>query len=611
MLVNVQKLNEECRNAFNALQPITGLKTGKRGVTLLAEKMKENGVHVRVEKKTVTIEYSELSLFCRALTHLTESWNETPVCKIRAVMLDQSRNGVMNVPTLVDFARRAALLGYNRIMLYLEDIYEVESEPYFGAMRGRYTAGEIAEAERVCETLGIELTPCIQTLAHFNAPFHWWKYAERIVDCDDILLMDNEESYAFLSHLIEAVSKLFKTRNIHVGMDEAFRMCQGKYRSLYGECDSAEVFFRHLEWVRKKCEEYGLEIAVWSDMVYRSATGSTYGQPIEKYIENKYEISDKIALTYWEYGCTDEAEYLRVLNEHKKLGANEIRFAGTALGHAGIVPDNANAWRTAFPAIAACQKAGVQDITVTLWGDDGQECSRFALIPSLVLWAQLLCGGDTDENALAKKCKSCFQAEIKDFFAIDDIWKTRKDVRFHTAHKYLLYNDPLLGLFDSLDGGGVYPEHYARVAKEMRNIAKRKTRYKALFNTYACLCHALEVKSDLGKRVRQAYQARDKKKLREIVRSVPQIKKRITAYRDAHYALWRQENKAFGFETIDVRIGALLRRMDTLSERLRAYLSGKEKNIEELEEMPPDYTGRAETETGMSAWKYIPTTGVL
>lgn len=614
MQFNTQGFSKEENKVFCEVAQLLGYEKDRGGARVTVRVREERGFCVRRAQDGFYIEYSELSLFCKALSYLRDIENceveENPSFSVRAIMLDQSRNGVMKTETLEDFARRSALMGFNRIMLYLEDLYEVEEEPYFGAMRGRYTPQEIARVEAVCENLGIELCPCIQTLAHFNAPFHWWRYAENIVDCDDILLVDCEESYLFLERLIRAISQMFTTRNVHVGMDEAFKMCQGKYRALHGKCDESEVFFRHLERVRSICEKYGLKIAVWSDMVYRSATGGNYSQKQIKPI-GASGLSEKVALTYWEYGCTSEEEYLRVLENHKKIGANEIRFAGTALLHAGIVPDNENARRTAFPAVNACKRAGVRDLTVTLWGDDGQECSRYAVAPSLILWSQLLCDGDTAEETLKKRLKTCFAVDWADMQAIDCIWKTREGVKFHSAHKYLLYNDPLLGLFDSLDGGGVYPAHYKTVADRLWRIAEKGGLYQTVFTCYASLCDALSVKCDLGTRTRKAYQTGDRTALRAIADSLPLVKEKITAYRNAHYAQWRKENKAFGFETIDVRIGAILQRIDALQERLIDYLNGKEERIEELEETPPDFTGRGETETGMSSWKFIPTTGVL
>ena len=52
------------------------------------------------------------------------------------VMIDCSRNAVMNRPAFCRMVDILSALGYNTIRLYMEDTYEVEGEPYFGYLRG-------------------------------------------------------------------------------------------------------------------------------------------------------------------------------------------------------------------------------------------------------------------------------------------------------------------------------------------------------------------------------------------------------------------------------------------------------------------------------------------
>ena len=53
------------------------------------------------------------------------------------LMMDMSRNSVMNLPQLKVFTKEIASMGYNMLMLYTEDTYEIPEEPYFGHFRGR------------------------------------------------------------------------------------------------------------------------------------------------------------------------------------------------------------------------------------------------------------------------------------------------------------------------------------------------------------------------------------------------------------------------------------------------------------------------------------------
>ena len=103
------------------------------------------------------------------------------------VMFDCSRNAVMKVETVKRYADILKKMGYNTIMLYTEDTYEVDDQPLFGYMRGRYTKEEMKEIDDYCYNLGIEVVPCIQTLAHLNCIFKWYCEYDEIKDCDDIL----------------------------------------------------------------------------------------------------------------------------------------------------------------------------------------------------------------------------------------------------------------------------------------------------------------------------------------------------------------------------------------------------------------------------------------
>ena len=63
------------------------------------------------------------------------------------VMLDMSRNAVMKVEEVKNFILILKRMGYNSLQLYTEDTFEIEGEPFFGYMRGRYSIEELKEIE--------------------------------------------------------------------------------------------------------------------------------------------------------------------------------------------------------------------------------------------------------------------------------------------------------------------------------------------------------------------------------------------------------------------------------------------------------------------------------
>ena len=121
------------------------------------------------------------------------------------VMIDCSRNAVPSVSGLKKFFDLISKMGYNCAMLYTEDTYEVEGYPYFGHMRGRYTAAQIKEMEDFGEKLGIELVPCIQLLAHLATSLRWDAFG-KMRDTHDILLADSEQTYEFIDSVLHSVS---------------------------------------------------------------------------------------------------------------------------------------------------------------------------------------------------------------------------------------------------------------------------------------------------------------------------------------------------------------------------------------------------------------------
>lgn len=64
------------------------------------------------------------------------------------IMFDMSRNAVMKPEMVKKYIDILSITGYNSLMLYTEDTYEIEGEPYFGYNRGKYTIDELKDIDR-------------------------------------------------------------------------------------------------------------------------------------------------------------------------------------------------------------------------------------------------------------------------------------------------------------------------------------------------------------------------------------------------------------------------------------------------------------------------------
>ena len=173
-------------------------------------------------------------------------------------MLDCSRNGVLSVDAVIKFGDVISKVGYDTIMLYTEDTYEVDGEPYFGYMRGGYTADEIRKMDGELKARGVELIPCIQTLAHFTNLCKLSHYDD-VIDVNDILLIDEPKTYALIDKMFATIASCFSSRTINIGMDEAHMVGLGKYLDKHGFQNRTELLLRHLGKVCEIAEKYGFK----------------------------------------------------------------------------------------------------------------------------------------------------------------------------------------------------------------------------------------------------------------------------------------------------------------------------------------------------------------
>lgn len=500
------------------------------------------------------------------------------------VMIDCSRNAVPSVAGLKRFFQMLSGMGYNCAMLYTEDTYEVKDEPYFGYKRGRYSAQELRELDEYAASVGIELIPCIQTLAHLNAAFRWREY-QKIQDCDDILLLDDERTYELIDRMFASVAGCLRSRRIHIGMDEAHRVGLGKYLDAHGFCDRYALLLRHLDRVREIAKRYGYEPMMWEDMFFRLAVGGYYrNETVEFPAEVLQKVPQDVTMVYWDY-YGDSAEYYDNMIRSSKNLSDNVWFAGGAWIWGGYAPHSRLSIRRNALAIPACIRAGIRNAFFTMWGDNGGECPYFSALPAL-MHAAATAEGMTEEQ-MRETFRAVTGEDYNAFLELDlpnHIFGEGTMVGSANYSKNRLYNDPFLGILDlNAEGadGSVYPEYAARLHRR----AAESGSFGYLFEVMAYLCDALEVKFSLSEKTRALYASGDKEGLRTLAENeYSEFLARLDRFYKAYRTQWYKVNKTYGFEVQDARLGGLMQRVKSCRERLLAYCDGAVSVIEELAE---------------------------
>lgn len=503
------------------------------------------------------------------------------------IMIDNSRNAVMKPEAVKQMIDLLEKMGYNSLMLYTEDTYEVNNQPYFGYLRGRYTKEEIKELDAYGREHGVELIPCIQTLAHLNAIMRW-SYSS-YCDTGDILCVGEEKTYQLIEDMFATIDECFTSKTINIGMDEAHMIGRGTYLDKHGYRERVDIFMEHLARVSEIAKKYDFTLCMWSDMFYRMTAGSYENfqgkHEIDRAIMEK--IPENVKLIYWDYYSTDEKHYDDMIENHQML-QDDIWFAGGLWTWAGYAPHNTYGIKSSIPAVTSCRKYGVKDVVFTAWGDNGGECSRFAVLPVL-FYNACLGKGITDEAEIKQKFEEMFEIAFDDFMLLDLPGTPNQVEGIASAEKYLLYNDCFLGLFDKTvrDGDA---ESYAACAARLERLVKHP-RWGWLFDAMKTLCDLLSVKADIGIKTRKAYQKGDKDELARLIPEYDRILVNAEAFYVAYEKQWMLENKPHGFDVQDLRIGGMQKRVLHCKKRLEAYVNGELASLPELEELLLDIEG--------------------
>ena len=503
------------------------------------------------------------------------------------LMADCSRNAVMKPKNVKELMVTLAMMGFNAMMLYTEDTYEIPGQPYFGHMRGRYSVEELKDLNAYGETIGIELIPCIQTLAHLNGIFYWPAYKE-IHDIDDIMMAEDEKTYDLIEQMLHTCRECFSSKRIHVGMDEAHHLGRGAYTDRNGYSTKTEIILRHLDKVVDLCKKYDFQPIMWSDMFFRMQFNDLYFVTEgELSPEVLAKIPEGVSMCYWDYYTppvlSNRLEHM--FSQHTAMH-RPIWFAGGSWCWRGPVPKNYFSNHVTPNQLAYAKKYGVKNVIATAWGDDGGDCPVWNMLPSLLQYGELNYG-DADEQTMEQRCMDCFNMHYNDLLLLDQVGKP--DVVDNTRRgpvcleKMALFNDPLMGMIDaSLRDQGL-PEKYDRDSKLLAQVPEN--RFVPLFQTQLALAKLLAAKTELSLNIKDAYRTGDKAALSRIADAdIPAALQCLEAYHSAFTAQWHWINKPFGYEVHDIRLGGIRARLLSAQQRILQYLGGTLTALGELEQ---------------------------
>ena len=136
---------------------------------------------------------------------------------------------------------------------------------------------------------------------------------------------------------------------------------------------------------------------------------------------------------------------------------------------------------------------------------------------------------------------------------------------------------------------------------------KAPKEFSYIFENLENLCNVLYIKAKLGVAIRKAYQEGQLEKLEQIkTKQIPALIRRLQKFEKGFYKQWMYENKDNGYQTHDLRIGGMIKRLQTVKNILTAYLNGEITIIYELEDKLLSFNEDATLDMLLwKDWKYI------
>ena len=623
MKINFVGISEKQITAIEQMKDLLDIDLDENGLLVTVLKGSQE-IRITKELSSITFEYGREHQFIRGVGLLVESLKnnkklqllEVPVYEKLGVMIDCSRNAVLNQEAYRQFVKYLALMGYSTIQLYMEDTFELEQYPYTGYLRGRYSKNELKEMDRYAAIFGIEVIPALQTLAHVSQVLKWGAMRE-LRDLEDIFLIDSEKTYEYIKEVIKTMSECFTSKRINIGMDEADMVGLGKYLENHGYVDRLDLMIKHMNKVVEITNEFGLEPMMWSDMLFRLLNKGEYYAADSTFEGNMIQkIPEDLSFLYWDYYSEDKDTYDAMIDKHLELSPNII-FAGGAWRWSGYSPNSHFSERVGKSAHESCKKKGIKEVLITLWGDNGSECSLFSILPTLVMWAELCYRNKSDDNHMKERFQTCCVMNYEDFMSLDQLMLTpdNKGTGRNVLNppKYIFYQDILLGLFDKHIDGEAYKKHFHSCVENFDLMRKRNGSLNYIFETQYHMAKVLELKCAAGIELRQAYKTGDRKTLEFYVSSIyPKLIEEVKEFLAVYHTQWLCENKVFGLDCIDLRIGGLIQRVITAKLRVEQYLNQEIERVDELEEDLLTFAGEEEGgPTRVSYWHYMVTPSII
>ena len=254
---------------------------------------------------------------------------------------------------------------------------------------------------------------------------------------------------------------------------------------------------------------------------------------------------------------------------------------------------------TTDAALSACKEHGINEVFATVWGDDHRESSTFCRFAGLAVF----CGAHVQHGG--KYRRKTFERTL--FACTGMKWEALADITYFEYIPGYNEKDFKLSVYQGVYMAGYFAwtlrqQHagygyvgaFCSACGKNVQICKKNIRsLRHSLNFTPRWVTLSKKKQYMGIALADMYKNGDKDGLRHAAEEeLPELYRRMCNLRKAHRDYFFWEYKPIGWEILDIRYGGAIMRIDTAIMRIKSYLSGDIKRLDELEELRLSFTGK-------------------
>lgn len=490
-----------------------------------------------------------------------------PTMKWRGVHDDISRGPIPTLDYMKKEVRTLAEYKMNMFSLYMEHVFDFESEPLLAPKEGALNAKEVKQLVEYAKKYYVTIVPEQQAFGHLHHVLKTEEFADMAeTSHGHVLAPVNDKSYEFIKTMYGEMVPLFPSPFFHIGADETFELGRGQTADRVKEIGLGRVYLEHLKKVTEIMKPYNKRLMFWGDIAMH-------------YPELLNILPKDVIAVPWSYGA--RSSFDTMLKPYKDAGL-DIMVSPGANNWNQIYPNLDTAFVNIRNFVRDGQKFGAMGMLNTTWDDDGEALFEMTW-PALVFGAAA--SWQSGEASIEQFQSSYDWAFFRnqDATFIDAVMNLNKahtlltSVNAGSANDEAFWSDPFTQV------GASYAEKILPVARDMRLSSERALeslyKYRAKAKEHAetidvmiMAAHRIDL---LGMKVQLAAEASryywdaylnqsDRARVGRAFSEIAGVNSRLCDLRDAttrmkglYEKAWLAENRPYWLGNVSVRYEAM------------------------------------------------------